>query len=333
MKSIRFNALVILLFASFFNMYGYVFIEKKFIEQHDVDNETKALKSDDPADFWTSMVKNHGPYQKFLNDCQKKRVKNRIIKFEERIPKFDVSDREMVLTDRQEICNRIISRLGLADSISCCIVNDANFNSFSAYAPEGYVIALSSGLLDAPGMTDEMIAGVVAYECAHIYLSHILQNAFLGGRIESDGSLGLGAVGGMLGGAFGGLLGGVVGGGIGGGIDGLISNNALNGNLPKGRNVSDYNINYYREMVLEADIVAYRFMEWSGIGGEHYIKLLRMIGANDPQGYLGDENSFYTCHQERIRFINYVKDHPETGNKVNDKIMRKLKKKSRKQTD
>lgn len=322
----RYILLIVMLFVSVMNMSGYVFIEKKFIEQHDIDNETKGLKSDNPADFWISMVKNNGPYQRFLYDCQHKKVKKFITKYEARLPKFDLKDETLVLTDKQGEFNRIFLRLGLADSISCCIVNDMAFNSFSAYAPgKGYVVALSSGFINAPGVTEEMIVGMAAYESAHIYLSHTLQNLFVGGK---NGGGNFGSMG-----AVGGLFGGIIGGAIGGGIEALLSNKSMKDDIPKGRNLSEYNIKYYREMVLEADLVAYRFMEWSGIGGDHYIKLLRLISANDPQGYLGDENSFYTCHQERIRFINYVKDHPEIGNKVNGKIMRKLSKKARRHAE
>ena len=211
------------------------------------------------------------------------------------------------------MCRRIFSRVGLNDSISCCIVNDTTFNSFSIFGPQGNVVALSAGLVDTPGMTDEMIIGMVAHEYAHIYLNHILQNSYLRSKVEGHHISTLGIIGGAIGGA----------------IYGMASGNAIALWMPKGKNINDYNTKFYREIELEADLIAYRFMEWSGIGGEHYLRLLRMIGAKDPEGYLGDKNSYYTSHQERIKFINYVKNHPELGNVVNDKILNKLNKKKK----
>lgn len=316
MKYFRFNILLVLLVTSVINMYAYVFVEKNFIQQHDIDNETKALKSDNPSDFWESMVSNNMTFQKFQNDCHKnKKVEKSIQKWKSRWPKFDVSNSTMVLRNRQDLCNRILSQVGLNDSTSFCIVNDTCFNSFSIFAPEGYAIALSAGLVDAPGMTNEMLVGLVAHEYAHICLNHTLQNSILRKKVEGNSFIAPGVLGGFLAGV------------VGGAIEGAAWANAMNIGIPKGVDVNDYNVDYYREMVLEADLIAYRFMEWSGIGGEHYIKLLRLIGANDPDGYLGDENSYYTCHQERIKFINYVKNHPEIGNTVNDKLRKKLQEK------
>lgn len=318
MISNRLNVLIIVLLASAVNMSAYVFLEKQFIQQHDIDNETKALKSDNPSDFWESMVDNNLSFQKFQAKCHKnKKTEKFIQEWKSRWPKFDVSDSAMVLRDKQALCSRIFSKVGLNDSIACCIVNDTSFNSFSVFAPRGYVVALSAGVIDSPDITEEMIVGMIAHEYAHVYLSHILQNSILGGKIEGNNGIGLGLIGACFGGAIGGL--------IGGAIEGAAVGSAIKSWEPKGVDARGYNVNYYREMVLEADLIAYRFMEWSGIGGEHYIKLLRLIGAKHPESYLGDENSFYTNHQERIRFINYVKDHPEIGNTINKKLRKKKK--------
>lgn len=318
MKFVKFGIWIALFLMPVLEASGYVFIEKDFIQQHDIDNVTKSLRSENPIDFWESMTTNNQAYQEFLKACHKnEKTEKRISAWKDRLPKFDVRDNTFVLTNRDDLCNRIFPRAGLNDSITCCIVNDPSFNSFSIYSPKGSVVALSSGFVDAPGMTDEMIIGMVAHEYAHIYLEHMLQNYFLRAKVEGFN---------LSSAVFWGVhFGGILGGAIGGAIEGASKGYAMDMGIPKGGDLKGYNMKYYREMVLEADLIAYRFMEWSGIGGEHYIKLLRLIGANDPEGYLGDKNSYYTCHQERLRFINYVKAHPELGNTINEKNLKKQK--------
>ncbi len=46
---------------------------QKFVEKHDVDDVTKNLKSDNPADFWTSMLENNQTYQEFREKIATKR--------------------------------------------------------------------------------------------------------------------------------------------------------------------------------------------------------------------------------------------------------------------
>ncbi len=319
MRGYRLFISLIFLVGALLNASAYVFIEKEFIQEHDIDNITRALRSENPSDFWDSMLANNQAYQILSESCYKnEKSQKNIQKWRDRWPKFDVTTNPSVLKDRTEECKRLFSLVGLNDSISYCIVNDTSFNSFSGFAPQGSFVALSSGLIDTPGITEEMIIGMIAHESAHIYLNHILQNSLLRKKIEGIDPLLFVPSNSLLVGLFGGAVFGV--------LEGVSGANAIKLGIPKGKDVTDFNVKYYREIELEADLIAYRFMEWSGIGGDHYIKLLRLIGANDPEGYLGDPNSFYTSHQERIKFINYVKSHPELGNTVNAKLQKKRKK-------
>lgn len=315
MKKLRFIHLLLLLLLTDISMSAYVFIEKEFIEKYDIDSETKSLKSKDATDFWANMLENNLTYSEFVQriNANKNRTKD-VQNFLKVQPRFSVDISSKVLNSHNPKCESFLKKVGLTDSITCCIIDDSKFQSSSFFSPEGHVVVLTSGVIDCPEVTDEMIVGMLAHEYAHILLSHVLWNRSL--ENEHDTNLAMGIIYSFCSNYI-----------------ALPPSSFYDGSKSEGLNIippnaelEKYVTKYFREPELEADLIAYRFMEWSGIGGEHYIKLLRLMGSKDPENYRGDPNSFYTNYQERISFLNYVRKHPEIGNKVNAKLRKKMKK-------
>lgn len=74
-----------------------------------------------------------------------------------------------------------------------------------------------------------------------------------------------------------------------------------------------YSMIYTPEQIFQADIVAYRFMEWAGYGGHKYIETLRRTGfhldAANPQADAPQVT-------ERIALLEYLETHPELRKKA-----------------
>ena len=80
---------------------------------------------------------------------------------------------------------------------------------------------------------------------------------------------------------------------------------------------------YSREQEYEADLVAYRFLEWIGYGGDYYIEMLKMLEANTPLDALRIEevsNDDHPTFRDRMNFLKFVKDNPQIANTANRKI-------------
>lgn len=69
------------------------------------------------------------------------------------------------------------------------------------------------------------------------------------------------------------------------------------------RNTLLFQFKYGREQEYQADIVAFRLLDWLGIGGEATIAMLESIKS--PFGY-SDENSDHPTTQERIDLLKYM---------------------------
>lgn len=300
---------------------------KKFIEKHDVDDITKNLKSDNPLDFWESLIETNEVYQKFLLDIQigkAKEAQRRIALF----PRFNPQYRPDVIPNMDKVCNDLLNHVGISDKIQLCIVADSTFNALSAYSDDGMVVALNIGVFMAKGITPEVIIAVAAHEYAHCWLDHLLQSEYAyTERERRDKALAGIATGLNI---------------IAAGADAYSS--AVLGTEPNtdqyvgeiaklktkvAKDLFRYRYRYAREQEYEADLIAYRFLEWAGYGGENYIELLKIIEANSNYSMMLIETQEGDSHptvRDRISFLTYVQNHPEIRNTKNKrwKKIRKL---------
>lgn len=328
--SARFTKIFILLIVILSNITVNAIDYKKFIEQHDIDDVTKSLKSDNPKDFWESMINNNLTFQKFLSDIQQNRGAEKEAKYlVAQVPKFDIKYREEVVEEFQDECDRIFKRLGNVEGIEHCVVEDKTVNAFTTYSNDGMVVGLNLGLWGAKGMTDEILIGIAAHEYAHAHLFHILKQAYGDAKRKRRNNLieGLAIATASAGHAIGNFL--IADAGIEPTDDKVLLEQAYNLSKSYHEDLIKYHYKFSRELELEADLVAYRFLEWAGIGGENYIEAIKLMGAHSPENYSDDDESDHPSHRERIEFLTYVMNHPEIGNSVNEKMIKAEKKKQK----
>lgn len=76
-----------------------------------------------------------------------------------------------------------------------------------------------------------------------------------------------------------------------------------------------YTMSYTPQQMHEADIVAYRYMEWRHGSGESYIRALRRVG-NDIDATSGIGGKDYPSVAERIALLEYMRDNPDLRPRV-----------------
>lgn len=74
-------------------------------------------------------------------------------------------------------------------------------------------------------------------------------------------------------------------------------------------------MHYSPRQILEADIVAYRFMQWATGSGDSYIRALQLAG-NDIDATSGFEGTDYPTVAERVALLRYMRDNPQLRDKV-----------------
>lgn len=81
-----------------------------------------------------------------------------------------------------------------------------------------------------------------------------------------------------------------------------------------------YYAQYTPEQILEADIIAYRYMQWAGYGGDAYIDMLRRVGYVIDASAAADPS--YVPHKDmptidqRIALLEYLRDNPTVRQRV-----------------
>lgn len=299
---------------------------KKFIERHDVDAETMSIKSSNPNDFWNSLVENNMALQDFARDMEKRKGSEKeALAIIGGMEKFDIKYRPEVADGLQPLCDSIFSAIGSNGIIEFCFVMDPTVNAFSTYSSDGMAIGINTGVLAAKGMTYETLIGIGAHEYAHAVLFHLLQQSYAESKRKRRNDVikgvsgGLAAVSQITETYTNAVL----------GIEPTIGVDEkylkIYNNIEKSyhEDLRKYHYSYSREQELEADLVAYRFLEWAGLDGQNYIEALKIMASNNPESYYADEDSTHPSINDRIAFLNYVKSHPEIGNTDNDSRKRK----------
>ncbi len=309
---------------------------QKFVEKHDVDDVTKNLKSDNPADFWTSMLENNQTYQEFREKMATKRGAEREVdrKISEMV-RFEPKYSPDVLEELQPYADSIYSVIGKLKDMEVCFVADKTIDAFSTLSSDGHVVGLNVGLLFAKGMTEDRLLGVAAHEYAHSCLSHIENSLYSDAKRRRRNDLivavtaGLQAVSKMTTSIFFPLP---------TTTPDSISKKIIQAEIDNyygmiqshHEDLVKYHFKYMQEQELEADLMAFRFLEWSGRDGREYIETLKILEANYPYQMTEEEKeiSDHPPLRERITFLQFVADHHELGNTANKKL---LKEKSRKE--
>ena len=299
---------------------------KKIVEKYDVPPEAKGYNPNDPSAYWNALINNNDLLVKFVNDMKKgKGAEKEAFSEVAKIPKFNAKYNSFICDEMQGFCDTLLMNMGISGESPKCtlhIVYDDEVNAFTALTDEGFAMCISSGFITKRGCTYEMIMAAVAHEFAHGAYFHHLQRLYATAKARRKNE----------------LLGGIAMGmeAISAGIDGYTSGmtgQKYDGSIHSqnieriGRQIKTetalYTFKFSREQEYEADIVAFRFMQW--IGEEQaFIELMKFLGSD--YDFLYDETSDHPTTTARIGLAEYVKSHPEIQNKEIEKLRKKTKK-------
>lgn len=278
---------------------------RKLVEEYDVWQYVKNLDRQNPETFWDAIWRKN----KGLNTLQEA-VKNE--KSDLRLAQNQIAEAKVINdiyfrkvkidTNLQYVADTIISLMKLRKifpNTDIVVINSDEENAFTA--PEGRIY-LTNALLNKVGLNYDELLGICAHEFSHFLFQHALSEVYAVERkrrknkiiadISAAISIGANAYAQANGAA-----------------DETSWDNVKNtiastysqmDNDAKGR----FKYKYSRNQELEADIVAFRYLQWLGIGGEYYIRALKLISTEGDE--YNTKNSDHPKLSFRIGLLEYL---------------------------
>lgn len=297
---------------------------KKYVEKYDVADEAKSIQPANATEFWATTISKNELCNLFIKDIQKNNgAEKEAIRKTAQLPRYYPEYDETILRNLQGFCDTLLIDMGIADlGLKCSlhIIDAPEVNAFTALTEDGFAMCVTTGVINKKGINYNILMGYVAHEFAHGVLLHHTRSFYAEAKERRKNE----------------LLGGIAA-GLNGLAAGLEAYNAAAYGIPKSRtdydariaNIGDiikistlkYSFKYSREQEIEADLIAYRFLEHMGVG-EEFINGLRILGTAYDALY--DAYSDHPTIGSRIDFLKYVQAHPELGNKKNAKLKRKI---------
>lgn len=317
--------ILLLLYPLFCNGKGSDYDFDKIIEKLDVDSATRNLTPSSSGHFWQSATDGDVSLALFdfemdHNEQIRERVFDRVTDLS--IPREHYE--KSVMVQYQNLCDSLLLVAGVEDpALKFEIIRSDDINHFSFVSDSCFIIAVTSSLLDKEQVDSNILLGYVAHEVAHWALCHVERKKFRDIKQDDDAwNSGL-PMNGLLGGLF--YL----------AFADTEENQGKKAYVKKKKDIPTDTVkistqkllfNYSPEQVYQADLYAFRLMQ--KLGREHeYFTSVAILG-NDYDTLYGKSHPKV---RERVKFLRYVRDHPEVFNKENVKLAKKLAKKKEKQ--
>lgn len=322
----------LLLFSLIFSVYSYAGSDEKkyqkLSEKFDVPEEAK--KSNKIAsDYWNILLDNNDKIYDFIKQINK--MKGAEKEAIQKAVDYTFSGKEPnEIKELQGFCDTLLIDMGITSlncQINCSLhaVYDESVNAYTVLAPGGFSIYLTSGLLSKSEFNRDVIMAAVAHEVAHGLYFHHLQRYYAEAKKRRENQLmaGIAAAGGIFSSTY--------------SEERAVTEEEKAKAKKQSAQVDQdiknlavfvktetakYAIMFGSEQEYEADIVAFRFMDWIG-KGDSFIELLYMLDGD--YDYYSDYND-HPSKSSRIGLINYLKTHPEVKNKEIEKLRKKNKK-------
>lgn len=301
---------------------------RRYIEALDVPVELRNIESGAVSDFWMTLRKRNMQLYELENNIAKmgSAEKKALTKISGRA--FHPQYTRWVDGTMQAFCDSISDAFGLNEQVANFSLHVADMDEAKAFPvlkENDFAVCVTRGLLEAKGLSHEMLVGAIVSSYVHGLYKHPLARAYkLAKREQRNNTL---ATIGDFSDAF---------------VAGLrrwpyycsyfyVKDRSLDRDAWKKEDLYRYSKKYDLEQSLEADLAAYRFMELLGYDGENYIDLLRLLEANETLMDEMDWNDDSPTFQYRVRFITYVRDHPEITNTKNREVIESLQQKKLKE--
>ena len=275
---------------------------KKIINKYDIIRYTENIPRKDPAMFWKSIEDNNKRSQKLKKAVEKRektmmevcegllQAVNYMQKYDPVIPGFD------------SLTYILANDLGITEVARRYPIRIIADNTFNASMDPIGQMRVNSGML--PHLSYQELVAVCAHEAAHYYCDHVIDRAYRNEKKRKRNRMWADIGASLTVGAFAAAGSYSAGQGYNSGLNPVIENSGIF--FQAFKNEADqasirYYFRYSREEELEADIIAYRFMEFMGYGTYNWISAMRKM-----QNILGDYNVKEDKHD----------DHPTTAFRI-----------------
>lgn len=272
----------------------------------DVYPSMSFIETKRPIDFWKTIRRYNDMYQEMTESFEKNvENKSEIYKTVGVLEtQYMPGVRELKLIPNEELCHRLLrdlTGLDLELRVNICIVENPIANAFCT--PDGNIF-ITSKLLVEMGSDYNALLGVAAHEMAHYVLQHAASSVYAQKKRERRNNI--------IAGVASGIIGATAIYSASQGADASMSDATVKSidNMfgAAKHDAHMFGFRYDREQELEADIIAYRYLEWLGISGTHYIAALYRIWNEDDECYANAVDSTHPSTILRTQLLSYLRD-------------------------
>lgn len=283
----------------------------KLIEEHDIPSLARNLSKDKYTnDFWDAVLEDNPIILKLYKDISKgKGAEKEALQSIGRMKMVDPSLLVDVLDEFRGYCDTLALDMGIPTSI--CEINviyDNSVNAFAALTKDGFGIYLNTGLLEALDYDYYRIMGVATHEFAHGAFMHHLRTEYEVAKKRRRDNVAVGVAAGLsaVAAAADAYTSAVF--GQEANLDSYIEDlERFKSKIEASSFKFRYKYNRFEE--IEADLIAFRFLEWLDLENK-YLEALQILN-NDESYFWYDEESDHPSTAYRIEFLEFVRDHPE----------------------
>lgn len=281
---------------------------EKLIHTYDVG--ASCLVAQDAGTFWDGVWRNNVRFSKFMEAVRKgtpavKKAFRGLSEAREANAKLS-SVFEIIATNKDSLLMPLYNELGAAKvtkDIKLFLVREEEMNAFAC--PDGEIYIYTGLLGDSVDFAE--VLGACAHEMAHYVLQHVYVHAYTIAKREKRNEIYSAIAGGVRVAAAGYAE-----------ANGAhqdwkaVNKDIKNLFLSALIDTNKFGYKYSREQEIEADIIAFRFLEAMGYGGEKYIRLLEEIEKNAPS-ITTSETDNHPSITFRIGLLRYMANHIETN--------------------
>lgn len=276
----------------------------KLINEFDVIEYVEHLEKNRPDLFWGAVWRNNEKLNKLYDAITKKKstaLDAQKDLYEAALFSAEHYNNLPLDTEFQYIADTLLNIVGIKavfPDTKAYVIYDDRLNACSC--PDGRIY-LNSGLVMYDSISIKGLLGICAHETAHFLLQHSLEGAYAFRKKEKKNKIIAGVVSAVDAAANAyAQANGAVGDESWDNVNERIESNII----WAGNNSLKYRYKYSREQEIEADIIAYRFLEYMGLGGEHYINALKAIGYESDAYY--DDTSDHPTTEFRVELLEYL---------------------------
>lgn len=276
----------------------------KLISEFDVIEYVESLEKNRPDLFWDAVWRNNDGLHRLAEAIEK--GKETAVQAQHDLYYAQVSSagyyQNLPINSKlQFAADSLLKYIGINSVYDGATIQIVDFEEVNAFACPNGEMYITTGAMMSDGIPLEGMIGICAHEAAHFLLQHSLANAYALRNKEKKNMIIAGVVSAIDAAANAyAQANGAVGNESWDNVNERIESNII----WAGDNALKYKYKYSREQEIEADIIAYRFLEYMGWGGEHYINALKSIGYENDAYY--DDMSDHPTTEFRVKLLEHL---------------------------